>query len=46
MLSLTNISALGVTSIGANAFKGSEAIIPGGIKLTYSEKIKPGNISN
>ena len=36
---LTTISALGATSIGANAFAGTTSIIPNGIKLTKSENI-------
>jgi hypothetical protein len=39
--SLTSVSALGVTDIGNGAFAGTTSITPGGIKLTYSETIKP-----
>ena len=40
---LKTISALGATSIGANAFAGANAIIPQGIKLTYnSESVRLG----
>jgi hypothetical protein len=42
--SLTSISALGVTNIGANAFVRTTSITNGGIKLTYSENIKLGNV--
>ena len=38
---LTTISALGVTDIGNGAFAGTTSITPGGIKLTYSQNIKP-----
>ena len=38
---LTSISALGVTNIDADAFSRTTSITPGGIKLTYSETIKP-----
>ncbi len=40
---LTIISALGATSIATNAFAHTDAIIPAGIKLTYSTNIKPSN---
>ena len=40
---LTNISALGATSIGANAFAGTTSIDNEGIKLTFNENIKPSN---
>ena len=43
---LATLSALGVTSIGNNAFSGTRSITNDGIKLTYSQNIKPGNISN
>jgi hypothetical protein len=40
---ISTISALGVTTIDDRAFNQMLGIIPGGIKLTYSETIKPGN---
>ena len=46
---LKTISALGVTSIGANAFSGMTSITGTGdskINLTYSENIKIGNAEN
>ena len=44
-ITLASISALGVTTIAAGAFAGIPAIVDGGIKLTYSENIKFGNVS-
>jgi hypothetical protein len=43
---LTSISALGVTNIDANAFSGMTKMSNGGIKLTYSENIKPANAAD
>ena len=42
---LKNISALGVTNIENNGLSNNQ-VVENGIKLTYSENIKPGNIPN
>jgi hypothetical protein len=40
---LTNVTALGVTSMGADAFKDTTTIAQRGIKLVESENIKIAN---